>query len=601
MTGAARPVSIIVLTWNGLEVTQACVRSILELTDHPAFELVVVDNGSTDGTLEYLRAVEGITLIENGRNLGFVAGNNAGINATGSDVLLMNNDTQVTEPGWLSRVQETAFSADDIGVVGCRLVDGKGRLVHAGTYVPTPSFWGQEYPGDEQDVGQYTRDRDVEGVIFACAYIKRDVIEKVGPLDEDYFSYYEDTDYCLKARRAGFRVVCCGGATVRHLENASTDLNRLDFSGTFKRSRDVFLSKWKADYEARYTRRLTWHSFISGTSAYARMSGKLLWALDSAGVEVNLAFLEGVEKSELADFRLNDMKNRGSDRNRPQVLFGPCEMLPAADGAYNIGYVFTPFDRFTGAAVRHMNQMDEIWVPSTFQRDCAVASGVKRDVYVMPPGVDPDYFHPGMKSFHLPGRFTFLAPLEWGPGAAPETVLRAFTDEFDESEKVVLVMKVTSPSVGGEVEEAVEAMALPAGRAPVVFVLDHDVPEYQRGCLLRSADCLVLPSRALSLVPLAAESVACGVPVIATGWGADADIFDGDSAFAVDSALVDAPQPPCRWAEPDYGSLRTMLRRAVADAGPVGRAALHASGGIRAARGWKALASKVIERLDSIA
>lgn len=598
---AQKPVSLIVLTWNGLEVTRRCVQSVLEVTDHPSFELVVVDNGSTDGTLEYLRGVAGIRLVENGRNLGFVAGNNAGIRATTTDVVLMNNDTEVTRPDWLARMQEAAYSADDVGVVGCRLVNADGRLVHAGTYMPVPSFWGQEYPGDELDIGQYARDRDVDGVIFACAYIKREVIDRVGPLDEDYFSYYEDTDYCLKASAAGYRVVCCGGSTVLHLENASTDMNRLDFSGTFKRSREVFLSKWKDRYDALYGRRLTWHSFISGPGAYARMSARLLWALDSAGVDVNLGFLEGADKAELADFRVNDMKNRGADRNRPQVLFGPPEMLSRADGSYNIGYVFTPFDRFEGEAVREMNRMDEVWVHSEFQRECARASGVKRDVVVMPSGVDPDYFHPGVTGYRLPGRFTFLAPLDWGPGAACETLLRAFTDEFDATEKVVLVMKVASPSPGGEVEEAVEAMGLPSDRAPVVFVLDHDVPHYQRGCLLRSADCLVMPLRAQVLEPLAAEALACGVPVVATGWGAEPALFDSASAFAVDYALVGSPQPGARWAEPDYGHLRSMLRRVVEEAETVRGSALEASGIIRGSRGWEVLAAKVVERLDSIA
>ena len=601
MEGEPRPVALIVLTWNGLEVTRRCVRSILEVTDHPSFELVVVDNGSTDGTLEYLRGVEGARLIENGRNLGFVAGNNAGLRATDTDVVLMNNDTEVTRPDWLTRMQETATSADDVGVVGCRLIGGGGRLVHAGTYMPVPSFWGQEYPGDELDIGQYAGDRDVDGVIFACAYIKRDVIDRVGLLDEDYFSYYEDTDYCLKARKAGFRVLCCGGATVLHLENASTDLNRMDFSGTFKRSREVFLSKWKGHYDARYTRRLTWHSFISGSSDYARMSARMLWALDTAGVDVNLGFLEGIEKSELADFRTNDMKNRGADRDRPQVLFGPPGMLSKADGAYNIGYVFTPNDRFADEEVAEMNRMDEIWVTSGFQRESALASGVRREVFVMRPGVDPDYFHPGITGYRLPGRLTFLATLDWGPGAASETLLRAFTDEFDASEKVVLVMKVASPAPGGEVEEAVEAMGLPPGRAPVVFVLDHDVPHYQRGCLLRSADCLVLPSRVQALEPLAAESLACGIPVIATGRVADSELFDSASAFAVDCSPGEAPRTGNGTPEPDYDRLRSMLRRVAAEPDAVRQSALEASGRIRASRGWGSLAARVVERLDSIA
>lgn len=614
----AEPVSVIVLTWNGLEVTTRCLASLLANTTHPDFKVVVVDNGSTDGTLEYLRGLDGITLIENGENLGFVGGNNVGLAATVGDVVLLNNDTEIIQGDWLERMQETAYSADDIGVVGCRLVNAEGNLVHAGTYMPLPSFWGQEYPGNERDIGQYARDRQVEGVIAACAYIKRAVIDKVGPLDTDYFSYFEDTDFCLKAARAGFLTYCCGSATVKHLENASTDLNRMDFSGTFKRSREIFLSKWKEYYEERYTRRLTWHSFISGQGIYSRASAKLLWAFDQAGVDVNLAFLEGVERAELDDFRINDMKNRAPDRERPQVLFGPCDMLSRADGAYNIAYVFTPYDRFEPAWVKELNRMDEVWVTSAFQKEAAAASGVKREILVMPLGLDPDYFHAGIKSFRLADRFTFLAPVEWGDEYAAETLLRAFTDEFAAEDKVVLVMNVKSPvasesevagwageaaAAGGsaEVEEAVEALCLPADRAPVVFVVDHDIEPYQAGSLYRSSDCVVLAGRSGECGTVPAEALACGVPVLAPGWGSVAELLGGARATGFECSLVEAPSTSLKWADPDYGSMRKALRGALEGTEAAKRDAERASDEIRLERSWESAALKMIERLDSIA
>src|SRR5450756_160099 len=134
--GGATAVSVIVLAWNGLEVTRRCVESILEMTEHPGFEVVAVDNGSTDGTVEYLRSVVGIRLIENGKNLGFVGGNNVGIRSNTGDVVLLNNDTEIIQADWLTRMQELACSSPDVGIVGCRLVNGEGDLVHAGTYMP---------------------------------------------------------------------------------------------------------------------------------------------------------------------------------------------------------------------------------------------------------------------------------------------------------------------------------------------------------------------------------------------------------------------------------------------------------------------------------
>lgn len=603
-----KPVSLIILTWNGLEVTRACVSSVLERTSHPDFEVIVVDNGSTDGTLEYLRGVAGIRLLENGENLGFVKGNNAGIRATGGDVVLLNNDTEVIQEDWLERIQDTAYSSEDIGVVGCRLVNAEGRLVHAGTYIPVPSFWGQEFPGDERDVGQYETDAEVEGVIFACAYVKREVIEAVGALDEDYFSYYEDTDYCMKARKAGYRTFRCGSATVMHLENASTDLNRMDFSGTFRRSREVFLSKWKDEVAGRYDRKLTWRSFISQDQGegqaperlfYSRPSRKILWELDRAGVDVNLGFLEGAERAELADFRINDMKNRGSDRRRPQVLFGPPGCAALADGNRNVGYVFTPYDRFEPGWVKELERLDEVWVTSEFQREAALESGLRGEAVVVPLGVDPDYFHPDVESHTLQGRFVFLAPLEWGPCTASETLLRAFTDEFGPGEDVVLVARVTSPGPGAEVEEAVEAMSLPPARARVVFVMDHDIPDYQAGCLYRSADCLVLAGRRAEQGTAALEALACGVPVVAPRWGGLAELADGRAVLGVECRLVEA-RDGMRWADPGYEQMRAALRRMVDNADEAGRQASLAGERVRAERSWEKVVSRMLERLGRL-
>jgi GT2 family glycosyltransferase len=596
-----RPVTVIVLTWNGLEVTRACVSSILGLTTHPDFRVTVVDNASTDGTGEYLRGLDDISLIENEENLGFVKGNNAGIRAADTDVVLMNNDTEIIQGDWLEQMQRVAYSEPDIGVVGCRLVNAEGELVHAGTYMPVPSYWGQEYPGGEKDIGQYCSDSEVEGVIFACAYIKRELIEKVGALDEDYFSYYEDTDFCMKASQAGYRVFRCGAATVKHLENASTDLNRMDFSGTFRRSREVFMSKWKGAIDSRYGRSLTWHSCLSGEDMYSAVSCKILWALDRAGVDLNLGFLEGAERAELADFRINDMKNRGRDRDRPQVLFGPPDMLQCADGSYNIGYVSTPYHRFLPEWVKEINRLDELWVTSEFQRQAALDSGVKKDISVMPLGVDPDYFHPGIAGHPLEGRFVFLAPVCWGPGVASEPLLKAFTEEFAGDEKVVLVMNVVSPAPGAEVEQAVEALGLPFDRAPVVFVMDHDIPAYQAGSLYRSADCVVLAGREAEAGTAPLEALACGVPVVATDWGTMNELIDGSAAFGVESVQVPSPVEGMNWADPYYGKLRTALREVYQNSSAARENAVLASRRVRSERSWDMIASMMIARLDDIA
>src|SRR5260370_22474532 len=180
------PVSIVILTWNGLAYTKRCLDTLLSNTDHPAYHVIVVDNGSTDGTVEYLATQSSITSILNHSNLGFARANNIAIQAATPehDIVLLNNDTEIYQPDWLVRMQETAHRAADIGVVGCRLVRPGGMLQHAGAYMPLETFWGQQIGGGEEDINPYNGDRDVESVVFAWLHLKRAVLDKVGLLDE---------------------------------------------------------------------------------------------------------------------------------------------------------------------------------------------------------------------------------------------------------------------------------------------------------------------------------------------------------------------------------------------------------------------------------
>jgi hypothetical protein len=241
-TGERPPVSIIILTWNGLNYTQACLESLRAKTCGVDYHLVIVDNGSGDGTREWLRAQDDLTLIENEQNAGFTRGNNQGMAVVppDHDVLLLNNDTLIVQEDWLARLRDVANSHADYGVVGCKLLHANGTLQHAGTYMPTGTFWGYQIGGYEANIGQYPGIREVEGVTGACMYIRRDVRAVVGELDEAFFSYFEDTDYCVRATLHGYKIVCVGDVYVVHRENTSTKLNNENWSAMFSRAQALY-------------------------------------------------------------------------------------------------------------------------------------------------------------------------------------------------------------------------------------------------------------------------------------------------------------------------------------------------------------------------
>ncbi len=208
--------SIVIVTHNRLECTRACIESIASWTPEP-HELVFVDNASTDGTVEYLRErCAESTLIANERNEGFLLGANAGISAArGRYVLLLNNDTEVT-PGWLGALLRAA-ERSDVGIASGKIVGPDGRVQLAGAYIAFDGSARMIGEGLSPDDPALAVEREVCYVGGHCMLIKRELLEKIGPLDVSYgFGYHEDTDLCYRAREAGYRVVYTPGCLVRH-------------------------------------------------------------------------------------------------------------------------------------------------------------------------------------------------------------------------------------------------------------------------------------------------------------------------------------------------------------------------------------------------
>ncbi|MGB9683276.1 MAG: glycosyltransferase, partial [bacterium] len=197
--------SIIILTLNNLEYTKKCIESIRKYTPEP-YELIVVDNGSKDGTVEYLENQPDIKLVKNPTNVGFAMGNNMGMKlAKGDYVVILNNDTIVTQ-GWLTRFIACAESDPSVGIVGPRsnYVAGAQLIknVSYGNDIDAMQEFARKW--SLENSGKY--DETVR-VIGFCMLVKREVIEKIGGFDPLYESgNFEDDDFCIRAIRAGFKI-----------------------------------------------------------------------------------------------------------------------------------------------------------------------------------------------------------------------------------------------------------------------------------------------------------------------------------------------------------------------------------------------------------
>ena len=217
-------VTVVVLNWNGKQDTMECLES-LDCVTYPNYDIVLIDNGSTDESVSsFKQRFPDIPIIATGKNLGYAGGNNVGIRwglAKGADyVLLLNNDT-VVQADFLDELVSFAQSDRRIGFAGPKIYyydyNGrkdvlacagsefkiwKGRLVHVGA--------------GTIDHGQYDVVRDVDYVEGSCLLARAEMISSVGLLNPDYFLYWEDTDWCIRGARAGYKAVFVPAARVWH-------------------------------------------------------------------------------------------------------------------------------------------------------------------------------------------------------------------------------------------------------------------------------------------------------------------------------------------------------------------------------------------------
>ena len=241
--------SIVVLTWNNLDFTRACLASIEANTRYPNVELVLVDNGSSDETPEFLRAYaksrNNVKVILNEENLGFAAGNNAGLReATGEYVVVLNNDTYVT-PGWLQGLVGHLMRNPDIGIVGpvTNNIGNEARIdIH------------YRNMGEMLEAAaEYTRRNprvlvDTEVVAFFCCAFRRQLLDEVGFLDEQFGrGFFEDDDYCRRVSGHGLRVAIAEDVFVHHHLSASfNEMDQEERSNLFDENKRKFEKKWGA-------------------------------------------------------------------------------------------------------------------------------------------------------------------------------------------------------------------------------------------------------------------------------------------------------------------------------------------------------------------
>ena len=247
--------SIVIVTFNSAAEIDACLASLVPHAAAADVETLVVDNASSDGTVDAIRSRwPDVRVLEGGRNLGFAGGSNLGIRQTSGELILLLNPDTIARAGALETLVRALDARPDAAIAGPRLVDAAGHPeLSFGCMIGPIAELRQKLlvKGNDRGIGPIsgyierltTRPRDVDWVSGACLLVRRADAEAAGLLDERYFMYAEDVDFCAAVRKRGRAVIFAPNAEVVHLRGRSVATRPRATEAAYRRSQLAFYEK----------------------------------------------------------------------------------------------------------------------------------------------------------------------------------------------------------------------------------------------------------------------------------------------------------------------------------------------------------------------
>jgi len=238
-----RKTSIIILTYNNFMYNNKCVDSIRKYTKEDSYEMIVVDNNSTDGTREWLMEQNDIKAILNDENVGFPKGCNIGIAAADkeNDILLLNNDTVVT-PRWLDNLKTCIYSDDKVGATASITNNCSN---YQAISVPYSDLKDMIPFAEVNNVSNPAMWEEKARLVAFCMLIKRDVLNKIGNMDERFSpGNFEDDDLCMRITGSGHKLMLCNDSFIHHFGSSSFNKDYTKFNNVLTTNRKKFEDKW---------------------------------------------------------------------------------------------------------------------------------------------------------------------------------------------------------------------------------------------------------------------------------------------------------------------------------------------------------------------
>jgi len=525
------PVTIIIPTINNSDLTVQCVMSIFSTENHNIVqEIIIIDNGSKKEEIEKLKCLENkARIIKLTANHGYGQAINIATNIRmeGSDVVVLNNDTVMTND-WLKELQETAYSKKEYGIVGPVMLYNNTQIQSSGGLL-TSLGWGDHTRDFPKEI------REVEYCPGACLYIKNNLIEALGYkiFDETFFpAYSEDVWLGYEARENGYISVIAPKSIIYHLEgmttknNSLTDIAKQELNNAKLLNRDKLYKKIEnIDYTDKKKKfQLSFVGSVQGGWSYVTVLRNLTKALDrTKEIDVAIYNTDYHGYRGETDWHLSKMMNKKKDmKNRICVRYGEGSTLFLGSGKKKIGY--TTHESVTTIPldwVEQLNQMDQVWTTTEFTKQVFKNSGVKKDIFVIPHGIDFEEYNPEIRSAKLSyvKGFVFYVNNIYGPRKNIDHIIAAYTREFTSDDNVTLLLKCNFNDMlkPRKPMEYFSQFQRPDGKNPKIELIESWVDIPTQAKLYRRADCFIsIGCEGFGMT--AQESMACGKPCIVSSW-----------------------------------------------------------------------------------
>ncbi|MFA6335625.1 MAG: glycosyltransferase [Bacteroidales bacterium] len=530
------------------------------------------------------------------------------------DIVCIDSQTVGHLGGWIDSLYRASKGLDNLGVISALILDPSKKIYfHGGFFAPNTAV-PLGYGMGEDYLGQYPGTRQVDCVPMVCALISKKLVSKLGIPETLGSDIFEDANYCMQAMSNGFKIYATDKLAVVWQGAPKNEKEYQEYVKNFSRNAGAFKERWGSLLNSHYQTPVLFTAKINSPSGFSLVARNYLRALTENNVKCFVEPIDTVFDSLEAtdDEIVNGLFETRGDMFMPQIVWGQAPYFIKNSGVYKIGHCEFEATEAPESWVPYCNMMDELWVPTEWDRNKFVKAGVNVPIHIIHQGINPEYFHPDFAPMQTDAKetFKFVINAAWYPRKNLHNLITTFQSEFKKGEDVCLIVKTLDLGLNKGIKEELKNIVSDETAAKV-YVKEQEIPEYQLPSLYTMADCLVFPTRGEGWGLPLFEALACGIPVITTAYGAPNEILRDHKGkplpgvHFLEYKEVMASDPYVymegkKWAEPNLVQLAQEMRYQFEHRAEEKPKALATSKIIRTKFSWKNVTLPIKARLIDI-